>query len=182
MSFSGRHGGQVALLDGMLFFTVVLVASSLLTSYSMAQFSAPTDRATSYRFRYIEITGSNLFGSTIKETYYFDINQNKVILDDYPICDLIVLDLAGREAGINPNSFAELESAIKLRTTDAISHDFHYAIQTKYNTKEQIYISDQPDSQQVFNDIAPKFSYNLLKDLPFDMPGTVIITLSIWPD
>lgn len=184
MRLRKKSTGQIALFDGMLFFTIVMISSSLLTSYSINQFSVPPDTSSTHGLHYVELAGLNIGRSTIRSTSYIDMNNTVVPLEDRSVSELVALQLAVMSDGAPPSSFGIMDADIKKMMARTISHDYHFALQGNYHPSDtdwNVFISQDLSNPADLDRINVKFSHSLMMSMPLGKPGHSIITLVLWP-
>ena len=177
MHLRKKSSGQIALFDGMLFFTIVMISSSLLTSYSITQFSVPPDTSSTHGLHYVELAALNIARSTIRVTSYTDMTNTLVTLEDRSVSELLALQLAVLSDGALSSSFGNMNADIEQLTVRTISHDYHFALQGNYHPSDRdwnVFISQDLSNPADLGQINVKFS-----DLGVDTDVVVTLTKPI---
>jgi hypothetical protein len=178
---------QASLFDAMMFFTVMLVASMLVTVFSSQTQQTQEVISREDMMRYTEETREALLQSTMFETWYYDIHGNKVMKPpgSANINELLLEELALLDDGLSKQNFEEgYESDIKRTMDGLIGAGYGYAIEAIYANVSsgityEILISNTDSENDVANrDVTTSQWSSSMENL--GKSGDATIKLSIW--
>ena len=178
---------QTSLFDAMMFFVVMLIASSLIFVFSNQAFQTQEVMGREDMMRYTEETREAILQSSVPETWYYDINGNKIATQPgaMNINDLLFEELALLDDGVPNENFKEgYENEINNTMNRLVRGGYSYALEATFTNESsgdtyEIFIStvglqgDIPDSDVT----TSQWSSSMINT---GRTGNVQITLSIW--
>ena len=175
---------QASIFDAVMFFIVMLIASTLIFVFSNQAFQTQEVVYREDMMGYAEETGVAIMQSTIYETWYDDINGNRI--EKPPgstnINDLLLEELALLDDGVPQKNFEEgYEKDIKTAVDKLIRSGYGYAMQAAYTNissgiTHEIFISSG-ESVPETDITTSQWSQPMVST---GKSGNAIIKLSVW--
>ncbi len=175
---------QASLFDAVMFFVLMLIASTLIFIFSTQAFQTQEVIGREDVMRYTEETMEAILQSTINDTWYYDINDDKI--EKPPgstnINDLLAEELALLDDGVPKTNFEDgYEKDIKQTLDKLVGTGYDYTLQASYTnessakTYEIIIFSEEDVSGR--DVITSQWSSPMIES---EKTGEIIIKLSIW--
>ncbi len=175
---------QASLFDAVMFFILMLIASTLIFIFSTQAFQTQEVIGREDVMRYTEETMEAMLQSTINDTWYYDINDEKIGKPpgSTNINDLLAEELALLDDGVPKANFENgYEKDIKQTLDNLVGTGYDYTLQASYtnessaNTYEIIIFSEKDVSGR--DVITSQWSSSMIDS---GKPGEIMIKLSIW--
>lgn len=176
--------GQLGIFDAILFFIIIIIASSVLFIYSLT--SVQETGVRSRMLSYTDNTMTVLMRSTVNGTWYIDKSGNNISKPpgNTNIQYLLLEEFSLQDDGVPANNFTGgYEKNIKTIAENLIHPDYHYALHATYTntTSGRVYTVFISDS---INDLSKlpdeRFSSSVSIPMINDKSGEVQIALYIW--
>lgn len=107
-----RRDGQSAVADAIIFLIIMLVASSIIISYSVGK--AKEISSESEENRLVEMLYTSSMKSTVYDCAYINKDGEKIDFSNKSVKEILMEDLAIRKSGsANMNSLSDIEKKIK---------------------------------------------------------------------
>lgn len=144
------ESGQSALFDAVMFFIIMIVASSLITVYAQEHSKDVELEERQDMMEYARECAEVVLGATLSSTWYEDIQGRKIEKPpgDTTVLTLIVEELYLLDFGVPKENFAlGYEKDIKTLTRNLVAGSYHFAMVGYYqnvstNAEHIIFISD----------------------------------------
>lgn len=178
--------GQASLFDAVMFFVIMLIASTLIFVFSNQAFQTQEVIGREDMMTYTEDTRAAILQSTLHETWYEDNNGTKIVKPpgSTNINDLLMEELALLDDGLSQENFKQgYESDIKNTLHNLVRTGYAYALQAIYTNESsgdtyEIFISSEasiPDGDVTTSQWSSPMG-------SLGKPGNAVIKLSIWRD
>jgi hypothetical protein len=181
------ENAQASLFDAVMFFIVMMIASTLIFIFSNQAFQTQEVMSREDMMRYTDETREAILQSTVYETWYQDINGN--IITRPPgstnINDLLLEELALLDDGVPKEHFKDgFENNITNTMDKLVGTGYNYVLQASYTNESsqnthEIYLSkagssgDIPDRDVTTSQWSSPMVH-------IGKPGNAAIKLSIW--
>lgn len=176
---SGNRNAQSTLFDAILFFVIILVASTVLYVYTAQLNESYALTTAEHDSRYVARLLSTVLGASIRETRYIDNAGNIVRLENETVLYLLAFDLSSRsDQSVSTQSLSEgVESAMNDLITNLTSEAYDYALVASYGDM-QLFLSD------AVTDMAhlPQSRFTSTSEYPIgpDFEDRMSVTLYVW--
>jgi hypothetical protein len=174
---------QASLFDAVMFFILMLIASSLIFIFSTQAFQTQEVLSREDMMRYTDDTMEAILQSTINYTWYYDIHGDKIEKTQAGtnIIDLLVEELALLDDGVPKENFTDgYEKDINITIDKLVGTSYDYVLQVSFKntasdiTYEILFTSGKDISEREI--VTSQWSVPMISS---DKPGDVNIKLSI---